>query len=227
MYSNETYNYYNGELVKQTIIEMSLFFKENGLLRLPSEITEISANELIQANRRVDHMISYVDTKTDYFYAYMLNCSNILLLPESISFELFAICSLGFGAFYNRGALIKDFRALANFTTNMSGLIMLNQFMNIIYKSYKSEENKYYDIVNLVMRFDNTDIRNHGYEVLGEKLAEINTLSHLATNSNDTLPYLAKRMFPAMDSKYSIGEHRPDLFSGTTLLCNKIHKVIL
>jgi hypothetical protein len=82
MYSNETYNSSNGELVKEMITEMAFFFKENKLLRLPSVIEEIPAQKIIEEERRVDHMITYVDTKVDYCYAYMLNCSNILLLPE-------------------------------------------------------------------------------------------------------------------------------------------------
>ena len=157
----------------------------------------------------------------------MLNCNNILLLPESYSFELFAICALGVGGLYNRGSLIKDFRALTHFTTHMHGLIMLNQFMNKIYRSYGNNQDKYYNIVNSIMRFNSLSIENHGYDILGKNLAEITGLSHRAVDSKDTLSYLAKRMFPGPDSVYSISEHRINLFTGTTLLCDKIYKVIL
>lgn len=227
MYSNETYNSSNGELVKEMITDMAFFFKENKLLRLPSVIEEIPAQKIIEAECRADHMITYVDTKVDYCYAYMLNCNNILLLPESYSFELFAICALGVGGLYNRGSLIKDFRALTHFTTNMHGLIMLNQFMNKIYRSYGNNEDKYCNIVNSIMRFNDAATRYNGYDILGKNLAEITGLSHRATNSNDTLSYLARRMFPGPDSVYSINENRINLFTGTTLLCDKIYKVIL
>ncbi len=227
MYSNETYNSSNGELVKEMITDMAFFFKENKLLRLPSVIEEVPAQKIIEADGRADHMITYVDTKVDYCYAYMLNCNNILLLPESYSFELFAICALGVGGLYNRGSLIKDFRALTHFTTNMHGLIMLNQFMNKIYRSYGNNEDKYYNIVNSIMRFNDAATRYNGYDILGKNLAEITGLSHRATNSNDTLSYLARRMFPGPDSVYSISENRINLFTGTTLLCDKIYKVIL
>ena len=227
MYSNETYNSSNGELVKEMITDMAFFFKENKLLRLPSVIEEIPAQKIIEADNRVDHMITYVDTKVDYCYAYMLNCSNILLLPESYSFELFVICALGVGGLYNRGSLIKDFRALTHFTTNMHGLIMLNQFMNKIYRSYGNNQDKYYNIVNSIMRFNDAATRYNGYDILGKNLAEITGLSHRATNSKDTLSYLARRMFPGPDSVYSISENRINLFTGTTLLCDKIYKVIL
>ena len=227
MYSNETYNSSNGELVKEMITDMAFFFKENKLLRLPSVIEEIPAQKIIEADGRADHMITYVDTKVDYCYAYMLNCSNILLLPESYSFELFAICTLGVGGLYNSGSLIKDFRALTHFTTDMHGLIMLNQFMNKIYRSYGNKQDKYYNIVKLIMRFNDAATRYNGYDILGKNLAEITGLSHRATNSNDTLSYLARRMFPGPDSVYSINENRINLFTGTTLLCDKIYKVIL
>ena len=227
MYSNESYNSSNGELVKEMITDMAFFFKENKLLRLPSVIEEVPAQKIIEADGRADHMITYVDTKVDYCYAYMLNCNNILLLPESYSFELFAICALGVGGLYNRGSLIKDFRALTHFTTNMHGLIMLNQFMNKIYRSYGNNEDKYYNIVNSIMRFNDAATRYNGYDILGKNLAEITGLSHRATNSNDTLSYLARRMFPGPDSVYSISENRINLFTGTTLLCDKIYKVIL
>ena len=227
MYSNEAYNSSNGELVKEMITDMAFFFKENKLLRLPSVIEEIPAQKIIEEDIRVDHTISYVDTKADYCYAYMLNCNNILLLPESYSFELFAICALGVGGLYNRGSLMKDFRALTHFTTHMHGLIMLNQFMNKIYRSYGNNQDKYYNIVNSIMRFNSLSIENHGYDILGKNLAEITGLSHRAVDSKDTLSYLAKRMFPGPDSVYSISEHRINLFTGTTLLCDKIYKVIL
>ena len=227
MYSNESYNSSNGELVKEMITDMAFFFKENKLLRLPSVIEEVPAQKIIEADGRADHMITYVDTKVDYCYAYMLNCNNILLLPESYSFELFAICALGVGGLYNRGSLIKDFRALTHFTTNMHGLIMLNQFMNKIYRSYGNNEDKYYNIVNSIMRFNDAATRYNGYDILGKNLAEITGLSHRATNSSDTLSYLARRMFPGPDSVYSISENRINLFTGTTLLCDKIYKVIL
>ena len=223
MYSNETYNSSNGELVKEMITDMAFFFKENKLLRLPSVIEEIPAQKIIEAERRVDHMITYVDTKVDYCYAYMLNCSNILLLPESYSFELFAICALGVGGLYNSGSLIKDFRALTHFTTNMHGLIMLNQFMNKIYRSYGNNGDKYYSIVNSIMRFNGAATS----DILGKNLAKITGLSHRAVNSKDALSYLARRMFPGPDSVYSISENRINLFTGTTLLCDKIYKVIL
>ena len=227
MYSNETYNSSNGELVKEMITDMAFFFKENKLLRLPSVIEEIPAQKIIEEYSRVGHMITYVDTEADYCYAYMLNCNDILLLPESYSFELFAICALGVGGLYNGGSLIKDFRALTHFTTNMHGLIMLNQFMNKIYRSYGNNQDKYYNIVNSIMRFNDAATRYNGYDILGKNLAEITGLSHRATNSNDALSYLARRMFPGPDSVYSIGENRINLFTGTTLLCDKIYKVIL
>ncbi len=227
MYSNETYNSSNGELVKEMITDMAFFFKENKLLRLPSVIEEIPAQKFIKADSRVDNMITYVDTEVDYCYAYMLNCNNILLLPESYSFELFAICTLGVGGLYNRGSLIKDFRALTHFTTNMHGLIMLNQFMNKIYRSYGNNQDKYYNIVNSIMRFNDAATRYNGYGILGKNLAEITTLSHRAVNSKDALSYLARRMFPGPDSVYPISETRINLFTGTTLLCDKIYKVIL
>ena len=145
----------------------------------------------------------------------------------SYSFELFAICALGVGGLYNRGSLIKDFRALTHFTTHMHGLIMLNQFMNKIYQSYGNNQDKYYNIVNSIMRFNDAATRYNGYDILGKNLAEITGLSHRATNSNDTLSYLSKRMFPGPDSVYSINENRINLFTGTTLLCDKIYKVIL
>ena len=227
MYSNETYNSSNGELVKEMITDMAFFFKENKLLRLPSVIEEIPAQKFIEADGRVDNMITYVDTKADYCYAYMLNCRDILLLPESYSFELFAICALGVGGLYNRGSLIKDFRALTHFTTNMHGLIMLNQFMNKIYRSYGNNQDKYYNIVNSIMRFNDADTRYHGCDILGKNLAEITSLSHRAVNSKDALSYLARRMFPGPDSVYPISETRINLFTGTTLLCDEIYKVIL
>ena len=223
MYSNETYNSSNGELVKEMITDMAFFFKENKLLRLPSVIEEIPAQKFIEADGRVDNMITYVDTKADYCYAYMLNCRNILLLPESYSFELFAICALGVGGLYSKGSLIKDFRALTHFTTNMHGLIMLNQFMNKIYRSYGNNQDKYYNIVNSIMRFNDAAT---GY-ILGKNLAEITSLSHRAVNSKDALSYLARRMFPGPDSVYPISETRINLFTGTTLLCDEIYKVIL
>ena len=227
MYSNEIYNSSNGELVKEMITDMAFFFKENKLLRLPSVIEEIPAQKFIEADGRVDNMITYVDTKVDYCYAYMLNCNNILLLPESYSFELFAICALGVGGLYNRGSLIKDFRALTHFTTNMHGLIMLNQFMNKIYRSYGNNQDKYYNIVNSIMRFNDADTRYNRCDILGENLAKITALSHRAVNSKDALSYLARRMFPGPHSVYSISETRINLFTGTTLLCDKIYKVIL
>ena len=227
MYSNETYNSSNGELVKEMITDMAFFFKENKLLRLPSVIEEIPAQKFIEADGRVDNMITYVDTKADYCYAYMLNCRNILLLPESYSFELFAICALGIRGLYNRGSLIKDFRALTHFTTNMHGLIMLNQFMNKIYRSYGNNQDKYYNIVNSIMRFNDADTRYNRYDILGKNLAEITSLSHRAVNSKDALSYLARKMFPGPDSVYSISETRINLFTGTTLLCDKIYKIIL
>ena len=99
--------------------------------------------------------------------------------------------------------------------------------MNKIYRSYRNNEDKYYDIVNSIMRFNDAAIRYNEYDILGKNLAEITGISHRAVNSKDALSYLARRMFPGPDSVYSINENRINLFTGTTLLCDKIYKVIL
>ena len=104
---------------------------------------------------------------------------------------------------------------------------MLNQFMNKIYRSYGNNQDKYYNIVNSIMRFNDADTRYNRCDILGKNLAEITALSHRAVNSKDALSYLARRMFPGPDSVYPISETRINLFTGTTLLCDEIYKVIL
>ena len=228
MYNCERNISLDDNIMRNTALDLSAFFKEHQLLRMPSEITEIGIDRFGELKSQSNFSINYVDSKVDHCYMYMLNCKNILLLPESIPFELFALFAFGFANIYTDGILSKDFRLLVHSTTNMHGLIMLNQFINRVYKVYRNNKNSYYKLIDSVMVFDPNKIPPREYRgaLLG-KIEILYDLSHNATNASDVMPYIAKRIFPDRNSLTSIRGDSVDLFQGETLLCDKIYKIIL
>ena len=114
MYNCEENISLDDNIMRNTALHLSAFFKEHQLLRMPSEITEVGIDRFGELKSQSSLSINYVDSKVDHCYMYMLNCNNILLLPESIPFELFALFAFGFANIY-RWNIIKRFQIISSF----------------------------------------------------------------------------------------------------------------